>query len=211
MRETRPVHTTRADLEAGLPEVLDSPTDTGRLVLIVRRPAVDEREIVATATLDAEVGLAGDTWRVRGDRHRSDRSSDPDKQVTVMNARAAALVAGPKLQWALAGDQLYVDFDLSSANAPPGTRLAIGGAVIEITAAPHRGCAKFAARFGNDALRFVNSPQGDALHLRGVNAQVVQPGTIHTGDRVNKLAPAGADPARSPTALHFPRMILGQR
>ena len=177
--------------EAGLAEVRRSPRDSGRLDLIVCRPAVDEREILVAATLDLAVGLVGDSWQVRGSRRTKDGSAHPDMQLNLMNARTAALVAGPKSRWALAGDQLYVDFDLSPENAPPGTRLAIGSAVIEITDQPHRGCAKFAARFGRDALRFVNSPVGDALRLRGVNARVIQSGSIHEGDTVSKVAPEG--------------------
>lgn len=187
------MHRTRADLEAGVAAVQASPATAGRLMLIVCRPAVDERVLLDIGMLDALVGLAGDTWPVRGSRTTPDRSSDPDKQITLMNARAAAMVAGAPSRWALAGDQLYVDLDLSTDNAPPGTRLAIGSAVIEITRAPHRGCAKFAARFGTDALRFVNSPIGEALRLRGVNARIVQSGTIRTGDSVDKLEVGAAD------------------
>jgi hypothetical protein len=189
MGETRGVDRSGDDLEAGLNEVRGSPTDGGRLVLIVRRPAVDERELLDVGTLDLEVGLMGDTWHGRGSRLTDDGSSHPDTQLNVMNARAAALVAGPKERWALAGDQLYVDFDLSEDNLPAGTRLAIGSAVIEITNQPHRGCAKFAARFGKEALRFVNSPVGVALRLRGVNARVIEPGSICTGDTVHKVQP----------------------
>jgi len=184
---------TYEQFEAGLSEVQRSPKDVGRLELIVRRPAVDEGEILDAGTLDPEVGLVGDTWRIRGSRLTADGTAHPDTQLNVMNARAAALVAGPKTRWSLAGDQLYVDFDLSGDNAPAGTRLAIGSAMIEITSEPHRGCAKFAARFGREALRFVNSPIGEALNLRGVNARVVQPGIIRNGDTVSKVATDAAD------------------
>jgi MOSC domain-containing protein YiiM len=104
-----------------------------------------------------------------------------------MNARAASLVAIEPERRPLAGDQLYVDFDLSLSNLPPRSRLGIGSAVIEITATPHTGCAKFVARFGADAQRWVNSPQGRELRLRGANARVVQPGTVCVGDMVRKL------------------------
>jgi hypothetical protein len=187
--ETRDVDRSADDLEAGLDEVQGSPRDRGRLVLIVRRPAVDERELLDVGILDLEVGLVGDTWHVRGSRLTEDGSSDPAKQLNVMNARAAALIAGAKSRWALAGDQLYIDFDLSEDNLPPGTQLAIGSAVIEITNQPHLGCAKFAARFGRDALRFVNSKIGVALRLRGVNARIIQPGIVRTGDTVHKVEP----------------------
>lgn len=180
-------HLTTAALEAGLDEILASPADQGRLELIVRRPAVDQREVLAEATLDTTDGLLGDTWRARGSGRTPDRSADPDKQLTVMNARLAALIAGDPQRRPLAGDQLYLDLDLSETNLPPGSRLAMGGAVIEITAPPHTGCAKFAARFGRDALRFVNSPVGRQLRLRGANARIVVPGTVRRGDEIRKV------------------------
>ena len=104
-----------------------------------------------------------------------------------MNARAAAAIAGERERWPLAGDQLYVDLDLSLANLPPGSRVQIGSAVIEFSEAPHTGCAKFSARFGVDALRFVNSPTGRELRLRGANCRVVVAGTVRPGDAIRKL------------------------
>jgi len=184
------VHRTTEQLEAGLEDVLSSPKALGTLELIVRRPAVDEREILEEGALDLEVGLSGDTWKTRGSSSTPDGSSHPDAQLTVMNARAAALVAGPVECWALAGDQLFVDLDVSEDNLPPGTRLAIGGAIIEITAKPHTGCSKFAARFGKEALRFVNTGTGRTLNLRGRNARVVVPGTVRRSDTV-RLLPRG--------------------
>lgn len=182
-------HQTTAALEAGLDEIRAAPAESGRLELIVRRPAVDEREVLAQAQLDPVDGLVGDTWRARGNRRTPDGSADLDAQVTLMNARAAALVAADPDRRPLAGDQLYVDLDLSVTNLPAGTRLAIGDAVIELSAKPHTGCAKFSARFGRDALRFVNSPEGRQLRLRGANARVVVGGTIRAGDEVRKLGP----------------------
>src|SRR5262249_47920417 len=132
-------------------------------------------------------GLVGDTWKSRGSKKTSDGSAYPDVQVTIMNARAIALLAQEKTFWGLAGDQLYLDMDLSSENVPPGTRLAIGSAVIEITREPHTGCKKFAARFGEEALRFVNSPIGCELHLRGINARVITAGVIRAGDLAKKV------------------------
>ena len=175
-----------ATLEAGLDAVREAPRDVGRLELIVRRPAVDEREVLDQAQLDTNVGLAGDTWQLRGSSSTPDGSPHPDDQLTLMNARAAALMAGPIDRWPLAGDQLYVDFDLGVDNLPAGTRLAIGDAVIEVTEKPHTGCAKFAKRFGKEAVKFVNSPDGRALRLRGVNAKVVSGGAIRAGDSVCK-------------------------
>ncbi|QSB16524.1 MOSC domain-containing protein [Natronosporangium hydrolyticum] len=174
------MHLDLATLEAALPQLRQAPGDHGRLEMIVRRPDIDEREVVAEADLDPSAGLVGDSWQQRG-------TPDPERQLTLMNSRAVALLAGSPERWPLAGDQLYVELDLSADNVPAGTRLAIGEAVVEVTAAPHRGCKKFAARYGLDALRFVNSETGYALKLRGVNAKVVTAGTIRTGDPVTKV------------------------
>jgi hypothetical protein len=182
-------HLTALELEAGLDHIRQAPRDLGTLELIVRRPAENEREVLDHGVLDLTVGLVGDTWRSRGSRHTADGRASPDCQINMMNVRATALVAQSKDRWPLAGDQLYVDFDLSESNAPPGTQLAIGEeAVLEITPPPHTGCKKFTSRFGLDAMKFVNSPVGRELHLRGVNAKVVRGGTIRTGDAVRKLA-----------------------
>lgn len=185
MTEAR--HLTTAELEAGLAHIRQSPQDGGELALIVRRPAVDTREVLTEGELDPATGLVGDTWRMRGSSRTADGAAHPDMQLNLMNARAIALLAQEEARWPLAGDQLYVDLDLSDANLPPGTRLAIGDAIIEVTAQPHTGCNKFAARFGVDAVKFVNSPEGKRLHLRGINARVVQGGVIHQGDRVTKV------------------------
>jgi len=182
-------HLDVAALEAGLDHIRASPADRGTVQLIVCRPAVDQRAVLAEGSLQAGEGLAGDTWKARGSRQTPDGSALPDAMLTVMNARAALLVAGDAGRRMLAGDQLYVDLDLSVANLPPGTRLALGSAVIEVTAQPHRGCAKFAARFGIDALRFVNSRTGRALRLRGLNARIVTSGTVRPGDVISKLTP----------------------
>jgi MOSC domain-containing protein YiiM len=174
-------HRSAEELAAGLDEVSRSPVGVGTLELIVRRPAVEQREVVDTAELDLELGLVGDNWSTR---HPG--GGDPDRQLTLMNARAVALVAADLDRWPLAGDQLYVDLHLGGTELPPGTKLAIGEtAVIEVSAAPHTGCSKFSARFGVDALRVVNSPAGRALNLRGINARVVTPGTIRRGDKVH--------------------------
>jgi hypothetical protein len=180
-------HRTTAELEAGLEEIRRSPPDEGLLLLIVRRPRVGEREVMDEAELDTVAGLVGDTWNVRRSSRTPDGSPHPDMQLNLMNARAVALIAGEKSRWPLAGDQLYVDLDLSAANLPAGTRLALGSAIIEVTAQPHAGCAKFMDRFGPDALRFVNSPIGKELHLRGINAKVVRSGRIRPDTLVRKL------------------------
>ena len=175
------------ELGAGLDEIRRSPAEEGTVELIVRRPAENEREVLEEGTLDLAEGLVGDMWRVRGSRSTPDGSPNPLAQLTLQNARLAALVAGERERWPLAGDQLYVDLDLGVDNLPPGTRLAVGSAVIEITAPPHTGCAKFSARFGSDALRFVNSQAGRELRLRGVNARVVEGGVVRPGDAVRKI------------------------
>ncbi|WP_420434329.1 MOSC domain-containing protein [Candidatus Poriferisocius sp.] len=181
-------HRTPEELEAALDHIRQAPADHGTLELIVRRPAVDEREVLDTGMLNLDEGLEGDTWNQRGSSKTPDGSPLIDAQINIMNARAAAAVAGPIERWALAGDQLYVDLDISLENLPAGTQLAIGEAVLEVTAEPHTGCGKFSGRFGLDALRFVNSPTGRALNLRGINAKVIHSGTIHKGDAVTLLA-----------------------
>ena len=178
---------TTEELEAGLENIRQSPKDNGALELIVRRPQTDEREVLTEGELDVLEGLVGDKWRARGSSRTSDGSAHPDMQLNLMNARVTALVAQAKERWPLAGDQLYLDLDLSADNVPAGTRLALGSAVILVTAVPHTGCQKFEARFGRAAMQFVNSPLGRQLHLRGVNARVVQPGVIRVGDIVRKL------------------------
>ena len=180
-------HLTLDQLHAGLDEIQRSPRMEGVLELIVRRPAIDAREVLQEGYLDLVEGLVGDTWSRRGSSRSADGRAHPEMQLNVMNARAAALVARQRDRWALAGDQLYVDLDLSAENLPAGTRLAVGTAVIEVTAEPHTGCRKFVDRFGLDAMKFVNSPVGRALNLRGINARVVQPGAIRVGDIVRRL------------------------
>ncbi len=180
-------HLTTEELEACLETIRRSPKDNGVLKLIVRRPRADEREVLDEGELDLLEGLVGDSWKTRGSSRTSDGSAHPDLQLTLMNTRVIALLAQAKERWSLAGDQLYLDLDLSADNLPAGTRLALGSAVIEVTAIPHTGCQKFEARFGQDAMRFVNSPMGRQLHLRGVNAKVVRPGVIRVGDLVRKV------------------------
>jgi len=180
-------HLTTEELEAGLDEIRLSPRDRGALELIVRRPAVDEREVLEEGELSEAEGLVGDTWSVRGSSRTADGSAHPEMQLNVMNSRVIALLAGERGRWALAGDQLYLDMDLSAENLPAGARLAIGEAVIEVTAQPHTGCKKFAARFGVEALKFVNSPEGRRLRLRGINARVVRPGTVRVGQTAKRV------------------------
>jgi hypothetical protein len=179
------MHLTMAELEAGLERIRQSPTEEGTLDLIVARPGPGKRIVLDEGELDLDVGLVGNDWSVRKTRYGP---PDPLGQLNIMNFRAAALVAGSPDRIPLAGDQLFVDFDLSTQHLEGGTRLAIGEAVIEITPKPHRGCVKFTKHFGNDATRFLNTGIGLALNLRGRNARVVQAGTIHVGDVVKRLS-----------------------
>ncbi len=181
-------HLTTAELEAGLDEIRRAPRDEGTLELIVRRPAVDKREVLDGGELSLELGLVGDSWTTRGSSRTPDGSPHPDMQLNIMNSRVTALVAQHKDRWQLAGDQLYLDMDLSEENLPAGTRFAIGAAVIEISPQPHLGCRKFVSRFGVEAMQFVNSPMGRQLRLRGLNARVVSAGEIRVGDVVRKIA-----------------------
>lgn len=180
-------HLAQPELEAGLSHIEQSPADAGVLALIVRRPWIDAREVLDEGQLNVEDGLVGDSWRERGSSRSADGRAHPDMQINVMNARVAALVAQQRERWKLAGDQLYVDLDLSAANLPAGTRLAVGDAVIEVTPQPHTGCRKFVERFGLDAMKFVNSEAGRRLNLRGINAKVIRPGRIRVGDTVRKV------------------------
>lgn len=181
------LHLSIKELEVGMDYIRQSPQDQGTLKLIVQRPREDERQVVESAELDLQQGLLGDNWRLRGSRHTTDGSANIQAQITVMNARTIELVAQNQQRWPLAGDQLYVDLDLSDENIPPGTRLAIGSAILEVSAIPHTGCKKFSARFGVDAMKFVNSPEGKRLHLRGINTKIIQAGQIRVGDVVQKL------------------------
>jgi len=178
---------TEAQLESGLDEIRCSPDDSGELKLIVSRPAVDRRVIQESGELSVTEGLVGDTWNMRGSKHTEDGLAHPEYQLNIMNSRAIALVAQHPDRWSLAGDQLFVDLNLGGVNLPVGIQLSIGTAVIEVTSPPHTGCDKFKARFGRDAVKFVNSPVGRELNLRGINAKVVRPGRIRTGDAVKKL------------------------
>jgi MOSC domain-containing protein YiiM len=176
-------HATREELAVGLEYIRRSPRDAGVVELIVRRPARGEREVVANARLDTDLGLVGDRWAT----DVGNGGARPHVQLSVMNARVIALVARERARWSLSGDQLFVDLDLSVANLPAGTRLAVGEAIIELTSVPHATCKAFATRYGAAAAAFVHSPFGAVLRLRGVSARVVQSGAIRTGDSIGKL------------------------
>lgn len=174
-------------LAAGLEEIRRSPKDVGPVKMIVRRPKMDEREVLSLGQLDITEGLVGDNWRRRGSSRTNDGSAHPDMQLNIMNSRVIALVATSEDRWPLAGDQIYMDLDLSKENLPAGTRLELGTAIIEVTEIPHTGCKKFVARFGLEAMKFVNSGLGKKLCLRGINARVVKSGTFKVGDTGRKL------------------------
>lgn len=184
---TEITHLTIEQLEAGLGHIRQSPKNDGTLEMIVRRPEVEKREVLAEGTLDTTEGLLGDNWKSRGSKSMEDGSANPEMQLNIMNARTIALLAQERDRWQLAGDELFIDMDLSTENLPAGTRLKIGEAIIEVTPVPHTGCKKFAERFGTDATKFVNSPAGKELHLRGINAKVIQSGKIKVGDVARKI------------------------
>src|SRR6185369_17563245 len=149
---------------------------------------VDQREVIDEAEFDTELGMIGDNWKVRGSRRTPDGSAHPDMQINIMNSRVTALVAQELDRWPLAGDQLYIDMDLSKENLPAGSRIAVGSAVLEVSPQPHTGCHKFVARFGLEAMKFVNSDVGKELCLRGINAKVVQSGIVKVGQTARKLS-----------------------
>jgi hypothetical protein len=181
-------HLTTQELETAIEHLRSAPKDIGVVELIVRRPRVDEREVIEEAELDAAKGLIGDSWCVRPSSKTPDHSPHPEMQINIMNSRVTALVAQEKDRWPLAGDQLYLDMDLSQENLPGGTHLAIGTAVLEVSHLPHTGCHKFVARFGHDAMKFVNSSLGRENCWRGINARIIQSGVIRVGDTARKIS-----------------------
>lgn len=168
-----------ADLTPHLPHLADAPA-AGPVRLLVRRPSPRVREVMEEVVVDRDLGVVGDSWATR--RNGRGRPADPAAQVTLMSWRMVGLLADTAAGQALAGDQVYLDCDLSLAGLPAGSRLHLGEVVLEISAKPHTGCAKFVQAFGTDAMRFVNSPRGRELRLRGVNARVVAGGRVRLGD-----------------------------
>ncbi|CAN5390429.1 MOSC domain-containing protein [soil metagenome] len=179
-------HITAIEIEKAIHHVLASPKDVGLVEMIVRRPRDNKREIIASGDLDLEHGLVGDNWLTRGSSRTMDGKGHPEMQLNLMNIRYAELIAGHRGRVPLAGDQFFVDLDLSRENLPVGSRLAFGEAVIEVTAIPHLGCKKFVERFGLDAMEFVNSDFGRKHNLRGINAKVIVAGRVVIGDTVRQ-------------------------
>ena len=180
-------HLTMEELEAALDHLREAPKDEGVVQLIVCRPDVEQRTILAEAELDPFKGLIGDNWIVRGSSKTPDGSAHPEMQINIMNSRVTALVAQDKDRWQLAGDQLYIDMDLSKDNLPAGARIQVGTAVLEVSPLPHTGCHKFVSRFGVDAMKFVNSEVGKQNCFRGINAKVIQGGVVKVGQVAKKV------------------------
>ena len=178
------VHLTMHELLDKFSRLLESPSDNGIIDLIVARPSKDERKVLTTAELTCENGLVGDSWKNRN------KKPNPKTQITLMNSSFIEMIAGGKENWPLAGDQLYVNLDISKMNLPPGQKVAIGpdnNVILEITDIAHNGCSKFSARFGSDTLRFINAPERKDFRLRGVYAKVIKPGSIKISDPIKKM------------------------
>ena len=182
-----PRHLTMAELEDGFPEIIRSPKDNGRLEGIVVRPARGKRQELRTSDVSFDGGVHSDLWAKACWKSTEDGRPHPDVQICIMNARCIALIAQERGNWAPAGDNLFIDLDLSPDNLPPGQRLAIGTAIIEITDTPHNGCAKFIGRYGRDAGIFVNGRLGKRHRLRVVYARVIRDGTVTVDDVVTKV------------------------
>jgi MOSC domain-containing protein YiiM len=180
-------HLSREDLLAGIPDILSSPKDAGPIEMITVRPVENERRNVNSIAISLAGGLEGDHWANGCWKTTEAGDPHPDVQICMMNSRCIDLIAGDKDNWAPAGDNLFIDMDLTPDNLPPGTRIAMGTAILEITDTPHKGCAKFIERYGRDACVFVNTGEGDRLKLRGIYGRVVQDGVISVGDAVTKL------------------------
>jgi hypothetical protein len=190
MSEANNNYVTRDLLDAAVDLIRQSPSSEGRIEMIVRRPVIGEREVLQQAQLTIEGGLLGDNWSERWSGKEEELQRHKDMQINIMNARVIDVIAGgDQMLWPLAGDQLFVDFDLSLSNLPAGTKLQVGEAVLEVTAEPHLGCKKFKQRFGKDAVMFVNSDEAKLLNLRGINARVISPGVVTNGGVISKLAP----------------------
>lgn len=185
--ESQSVARPSRDLDPTYAGLRAAPRDAATVTLLVARPGVDARETVTEAVLDVEQGMVGDDWQARGSWERKGDRANVDAQLTLMSTRVLAAMEPDETRWPLAGDQVYLDLDLSEENLPVGTRLALGSAEVVVTALPHTGCKKFAARFGQDALRWISTHEGRALRMRGMYVRVVRGGTVRVGDVVRKL------------------------
>ena len=174
-------------LQTQLNHIQESPKDTGSVLLIVRRPATEERELISQGRLIPASGLEGDNWRERGSTSMPDGSANPEAEITLMNTRVIQALTQDETRWALAGDQFFVDFDLSEENIPAGTRLALGSAIVEVSPLPHNGCKKFSERFGVDALKFISMAENKPMRMRGINAKIIQAGDVKQGDLIRKV------------------------
>jgi hypothetical protein len=179
---------TVSEIQLRLDALGPAPQDTGSVELLVARPDRGERLVLDEATFDLAEGMVGDNWRVRGSRVTTDGSANPEAQVTLMNRRIIEAIEPDRTRWPLAGDQIFVDFDLSAENLPAGQRIALGSVILEVSATPHTGCDQFTERFGSGAIRFVNGPEARGLRRRGINARVIQPGLVRVGDSIRKVA-----------------------
>lgn len=180
-------HLTLEELNNDLAEIRQSPSEKGVLKAIVIRPASDDRTSLTECEISPELGVHGDNWATGCWMTLPDGTPHPDVQVAIMNARVIQLISPEVDRRPLAGDNLYVDLDLSVDNLQPGDQLSVGSGILEITEVAHNGCGKFAERFGADAVKFVNSAAGRKLRLRGIYARIVKAGAIHVGDKISKL------------------------
>ncbi len=180
-------HLDKQELAAGLPEILKSPKDRGPIESITVRPASEQRRTVNSVAISLAGGVEGDHWAQGCWKSTDAGKPHPDVQICMMNSRCIDLIAGDKDNWAPAGDNLFIDMDLTPENLPPGTRIAMGTAILEITDTAHKGCAKFIERYGRDACVFVNVGDGDRYKLRGIYGRVVQDGVLSVGDLATKV------------------------
>jgi hypothetical protein len=180
------LHLSLEELQSHLDSIKQSPQDDGILKAIVIRPVSNERVGMESSVVTPDGGVHGDRWAKQAWLNLPEEELEPKAQITVMNSRAAEVIARNRARWPLAGDNLYVDLDLSEDNLQAGQQLSIGSAVFEITPQPHNGCGKFEQRFGAEALKWVNSEEGKHHHLRGIYIKVVKAGVINVDDTITK-------------------------